>query len=320
MHFIGMGAMIVQDQHGHKVDVYFDIPITIASLLVAILTAMVGIYILSFDRLFAKSQQELFDMFVDDLKHLPFDVVRRSKSMAILQLITTKSMGYVVIGGIVTAVGVCVMHYVGMSAMTIEGRIEWDAGIVSSSVFVALFAAVVAFWILFRLLSIYPRMEYLRILCAMVMGMAVCGMHYTGMDAARFIIDADIDQKAHADEIRYSRSSSRHVSMDQIIVPVIVCAMFVLWIIAMIVFADLRKMALKYQSIVKRSAPDFILATAKSPDSSVSGEGNSKRKFFRRPRVVTPSSSALTSSNSTIAYSNSDLYVHDPIEETCEEV
>lgn len=41
-------------------------------------------------------------------------------------------------------------------------------------------AATAAYWILFRLLALYPRMEALRFVSACVAALAVNGMHYTG--------------------------------------------------------------------------------------------------------------------------------------------
>ena len=85
-----------------------------------------------------------------------------------------------IFGGIVGATGVCVMHYVGMSAVVFDGYIEWNVGIVIASVIIALIAATAAFWILFRLLSLFPHLEMLRLVVAIIMTVAVNGMHYTG--------------------------------------------------------------------------------------------------------------------------------------------
>ena len=64
----------------------------------------------------------------------------------------------------------------------------YNYGIVAASVLIALIACTAAFWILYRLLSLYPHMETLRIASAVVMTIAVCGMHYTGMIALLIIV------------------------------------------------------------------------------------------------------------------------------------
>ena len=65
--------------------------------------------------------------------------------------------------------------------MVFEGHIKWNPGIVAASVIIAIIAASAAYWILFRLLSLFPDLEVLRIACAVIMSLAVNGMHYTGM-------------------------------------------------------------------------------------------------------------------------------------------
>ncbi len=64
--------------------------------------------------------------------------------------------------------------------MAFPGDIAWDSGIIASSIVIALVASTAAFWILFRLLSLYPQKEVLRLGSAAIMTIAVCGMHYVG--------------------------------------------------------------------------------------------------------------------------------------------
>eukprot|EP00401_Gymnodinium_catenatum_P066577 CAMPEP_0117457476 /NCGR_PEP_ID=MMETSP0784-20121206/425_1 /TAXON_ID=39447 /ORGANISM="" /LENGTH=360 /DNA_ID=CAMNT_0005250945 /DNA_START=420 /DNA_END=1499 /DNA_ORIENTATION=+ len=94
-------------------------------------------------------------------------------------------------GGLIFGSGVVVMHYIGMSAMRFQGKITWNYGYISASVIIAYIAATAAFWILFRLLTIYSTKEILRLSSSLLMALAVCGMHYTGSVAATFDFDPD---------------------------------------------------------------------------------------------------------------------------------
>lgn len=75
---------------------------------------------------------------------------------------------------------------VGMKAMVLDGVIEWDVGIIIASILIAIVAATAAFWILFRLLAMFPYYEFLRVASALIAAIAVNGMHYTGMASATF--------------------------------------------------------------------------------------------------------------------------------------
>ena len=81
--------------------------------------------------------------------------------------------------GIIVGLGVGVMHYSGMMAMRMSHvmfHVEWIVGV---SVAIAIVAATVALYIF---VHVHGR---LRQLAPLIMGLAVCGMHYTGMAAMR---------------------------------------------------------------------------------------------------------------------------------------
>ena len=85
-----------------------------------------------------------------------------------------------VLAGIFTGLGVAVMHYTGMAAMILPATINYDPNLYNLSLVIAVAAATVAFWLAFNL-----RGNLQRFGSALVMGVAVCGMHYTGMYAVR---------------------------------------------------------------------------------------------------------------------------------------
>ncbi|MDM0111028.1 MHYT domain-containing protein [Variovorax sp. J22R133] len=88
----------------------------------------------------------------------------------------------VVGAGSFLGLGVALMHYLGMYGMRFGGFIAWEMPIVALSIFMAMVAASAALWLAFNT----PTWTT-RILSALIMGVAVCAMHYTGMAAADFI-------------------------------------------------------------------------------------------------------------------------------------
>jgi NO-binding membrane sensor protein with MHYT domain len=84
----------------------------------------------------------------------------------------------VLIGGLFTGVGVASMHYTGMAAVELDGTIHYNRNLVIASVVIAVVAATVALW--FTLVIVKPAAIFGA---ALVMGVAVCGMHYTAMAA-----------------------------------------------------------------------------------------------------------------------------------------
>ena len=83
-----------------------------------------------------------------------------------------------VLGGTIMGVGIAAMHYVGMAALKMPATAGYDAGLVTLSVLIAIAASISALWLAVRLEHLA-----LKLASALVMGIAVSGMHFTGMAA-----------------------------------------------------------------------------------------------------------------------------------------
>jgi NO-binding membrane sensor protein with MHYT domain len=83
------------------------------------------------------------------------------------------------LGGVITGIGVAVMHYLGMAAMRMPGRVAYDPGLLIISVVIAVVAATAALWAALELHGIGTTLA-----ASLIMGLAVSGMHYTGMAAS----------------------------------------------------------------------------------------------------------------------------------------
>jgi NO-binding membrane sensor protein with MHYT domain len=86
-----------------------------------------------------------------------------------------------VLSGIFIGLGIVAMHYTGMAAMRGHAEISYDRLFVALSVVIAIGAATAALWLAFR-----TRNHGQKLVAALVMGLAISGMHYTGMRAAIF--------------------------------------------------------------------------------------------------------------------------------------
>jgi diguanylate cyclase (GGDEF)-like protein len=87
--------------------------------------------------------------------------------------------------------GIASMHYVGMSAILIFPAITYNWPVVATSVLVAILASFVALWLTFNLRHTTHRwVSMARLGAAVIMGLAIAGMHYIGMAAAQFQLGA----------------------------------------------------------------------------------------------------------------------------------
>ena len=94
-------------------------------------------------------------------------------------------------GASAMGVGICAMHYTGMAALDMAPSIVWDPLLIAASALIAVAASAAALLIFFWLRRVSGwRSLVCQAGAALVMGMAICGMHYTGMAAASFPVGA----------------------------------------------------------------------------------------------------------------------------------
>lgn len=142
MHFIGMLAFKLPMELG------FDVWLTLASLLVAVLSSCFALWLVS-------------------QPQLPWP--------------------HLGLGALILGVGISAMHYIGMAAMRMQPGIDYDPQLFGLSILIAVVASAAALWIAFRLRQqATPRVRLARAGAAVLMGLAIVGMHYTGMAAANF--------------------------------------------------------------------------------------------------------------------------------------
>jgi NO-binding membrane sensor protein with MHYT domain len=90
-------------------------------------------------------------------------------------------------GGLVMGLGIAAMHYLGMAAMRVSPPVEYDIPLVAASIGIAFLSSLAALTLAFRLRRRYSRgAVFAKLGSAVVLGLGIAAMHYTGMAAARF--------------------------------------------------------------------------------------------------------------------------------------
>jgi NO-binding membrane sensor protein with MHYT domain len=134
MHFIAMLGFTIPGEVIH-----YNVLLTIASMLIAVLVVGVGLLIVGFAR---------------------------------------QSWRNLLLAGALTGIGVASMHYTGMAAMRMPARMTYNPELFALSIIIAIVAATAALWAGLNLSGLPATLG-----ASMIMGVAVSGMHYTGMAA-----------------------------------------------------------------------------------------------------------------------------------------
>jgi len=136
MHFIAMLGFTIPGQQ-----ILYNVPITIASMLIAIAVVGIGLFIVGFG------------------------------NGGWTPLLT---------GGAIVGIGVASMHYLGMAAMSMPDSMHYNMPLFILSVVIAIVAGTAALWAGTQVRSVRATIG-----ASLIMGVAVSGMHYTGMAAMK---------------------------------------------------------------------------------------------------------------------------------------
>jgi class 3 adenylate cyclase/NO-binding membrane sensor protein with MHYT domain len=167
MHFIGMEALHL------SVKMNFDPGMTTLSAVLAFLCTLCGVGLVHWRVSNTGSMKRSAEFQVDISIQAHIEAVKRAPHATI------------VVSGLFIAAGVCGMHYMGQLAMRVPARTEPRVGVIIASVFIAITAATAALYLAFVL----PLSCRFPLPTAMVMGVAVCGMHYTAIYGFRYFVD-----------------------------------------------------------------------------------------------------------------------------------
>jgi NO-binding membrane sensor protein with MHYT domain/nitrogen-specific signal transduction histidine kinase len=96
-----------------------------------------------------------------------------------------------VFSGLFMGLGIAAMHYIGMEAVREHAEISYDFLFVALSLVIAIGASTAALWLAFRTTDLGQKL-----VAAVVMGVAISGMHYSAMRGTTFAVHGPI-QEAH---------------------------------------------------------------------------------------------------------------------------
>jgi len=121
-----------------------------------------------------------------DLTMLSFVPALLASTLAMLILARPKFTNrQVIVGGTLIGLGIALMHYLGMTAMVTPLVMYYNPWVFALSVLMAVVLSIAALRVRFRLDLKLPK-KYSFYLSAVLFGLAIAAMHYTGMAATEF--------------------------------------------------------------------------------------------------------------------------------------
>ena len=113
-------------------------------------------------------------------------------ALHVISRVSNPGLPRLIAGAILMGAGIGAMHYSGMAAMRPEALLFYDPSLVAVSVIVAVVLAFVSLEVRFQLRRVMPSDIGATAVAAVILGLAVSGMHYTAMRASIFYPAAGI--------------------------------------------------------------------------------------------------------------------------------
>ncbi|MGB9245422.1 MAG: response regulator [Candidatus Acidiferrales bacterium] len=108
---------------------------------------------------------------------------------------------WVAFGSLVMGSAIAAMHYVGMEAMRMPAMCHYNPAIVGASILIAIVVSAVALLLTFRFRGVQSEFHLGKLSSAVVMGLAVAAMHYTGMASVSFTSSPLVEDASHAVDV-----------------------------------------------------------------------------------------------------------------------
>jgi NO-binding membrane sensor protein with MHYT domain len=142
MHFMALMGFDVPSTF-----VRYDLTMTLVSLLTSVLVVCVGLFVVGFGR---------------------FSILR------------------IIVGGVLTGMGIAAMHFSGMAGLRLGGQIFYEPRYAGASVLIAVAVATAVMWF-----AVAVHSGGATVATALITAAGLCAMHYTAMAAVRVRLDGE---------------------------------------------------------------------------------------------------------------------------------
>jgi NO-binding membrane sensor protein with MHYT domain len=190
-HVVGMSSIKLYNEDVN-VPVRYNAAIVVLAAIQAVIQIYMGMVMASTDECFNKSRTEIIELFVARTSSsYTLEEIKKLSKWRIFFIVCTHSLARLTFGGFLAGSSVAVMFYTMLQSLEFAGTIEYNAGVVVASFLFAIFNGIGSFWTFFRLLSLFPSLDLLRSVTALLGINAISGMFYIGMAALTFHDNSD---------------------------------------------------------------------------------------------------------------------------------
>lgn len=259
MHYVSLFSLQLVDEEGNKVPFQSNASIQIITLVMIFIFNVSSLTTAFYDDMFSKTKVAIIKEFIAESKSLSMKEIRSITLKKVLMTIASRRLGRIIVGGTMSSLGVLLTFYISMHSITFAGHIKYHIGWTVFAVFISWSASVVAYWVFFRLLSIFPDQEWLRMSVAILGSIATSIGNFIVLTSAEFHSGAPTSLKELPTD-RWNHQTSFYVAFITVNV--------LLWTIAIYIMMTARYMIYR-QSRMFQLAENIVYKIAEEHSLTV---------------------------------------------------
>jgi NO-binding membrane sensor protein with MHYT domain len=282
-------AYRLHDSTGAVVLLRYDTALCVSSVPVVVILTYVGLIIASTDSYFTRSKKDILEVYRSSLPSSDGGPTLDMNTFKSNFIVSTHSPWRIVVGSLFMSVALVVMRAMGFASIKFSGAVIESNGPIVAQAVIAVVGSATGFFIYFRLLSLYPSWEVLRLAAAVHGVFLFTGARLVSLAGVTFEYDATVGMP------------SKEVSLTSahLVVGVIISAVMTSFLVLVYVLADLRTwlqrtraqqrqadralLALLYRSSAERNQVPILSPQASTRETRVTP---SKRRAQAPPEVV----------------------------------
>jgi NO-binding membrane sensor protein with MHYT domain len=223
-------AYRLHNSTGAVVLLQYDTALCVSSVPVVVILTYVGLIIASTDAYFTRSKKDIMETYRSSLPNAEAGLTLDTNSFIGNLIVSTHNPWRIIVGSLFMSVALVVMRVMGFASIKFPGAVVESNGPIVAQAVIAVVGSATGFFIYFRLLSLYPSWEILRLAAAVHGVFLFTGARLVSLAGVTFEYDPTVGMP------------SKEVSLTSahLVVGVIISAVMTSFLILGYVLADLR--------------------------------------------------------------------------------
>jgi NO-binding membrane sensor protein with MHYT domain len=252
--YMMMSAYRLHTSSGVFVARQYDTAFCVGSIPVVIVLTYIGLLIASTDPYFTRSKKEIEDIYRSRLANSDGGHLLDLNSFRDNLIVSMHNPWRIIIGSLFMSAALVVMRSMGIASIYIPGSVAVSNGTVVAQAVIAVVGSATGFLLYFRVLSLYPSCDKIRMACAVHGVFLFTGARFVLLAGSTFHYDATVEMP----------SEEVTLTSNHLVVGVIISTVMTSFLVLVYVLSDLRTW-LQRTTAQQRQADRALLALLYRP-------------------------------------------------------